>query len=485
MSTLIKPLSLLIALLSVPSTLAEAATPQSIEQYCEAYPNGESSPETKVKILSNVKRSLLVAANKTERRIQDTIDCFRLHKSDSYCVEFRTNLTSLLKHKKESLKILTSLSQHHSRGLMQLSKNAIFNLASNPELDPRAVANFNLYRYTKEEKNHALQLWQRAMIKLLNDDLQEKNAQVEQKSCEDFLFQSASKFQYIINKSAEASVTDMIDQNPMLEILKLKEINDVNIEKALRKLKDYNHKFVDLIEAMRVDHKDTIPSRFILTMQDHEMALVNFPNIALLSIEKMEEKEKANACASWAHLEKQQSQRIKSSIGVGFSTALLCGAGIISGLGTLPTLAACLPSIADSLWGAYRGYNDSKIARLSGVSGREFDIHGEMKEGIRTKEEARELARQANLVVFINLAGIVPVMSSVKTATAGAKGTIKDFAKMPITDSSVSVVEANSGRLTHILKTVRDKSATSMEEMPSYETVSHFQKACHEKIYQK
>jgi len=246
----------------------------------------------------------------------------------------------------------------------------------------------------------------------------------------------------------------------------------------LVKMRDYNDKFVKIVEAMRVDHTDTIPSRFILTTYDHEMALVNFPKFALSAIEAMPESERPNACASWARLEKQQSQRVKSSIGVGFSTAVVCGVGIVSGLGTGPALIACTPSIADSLWGGYRGYADSKTARLSAFSGRGMNDLGEMTSGIRSKEEAQALARQGNLVAFINFAGIAPVLSGAKAATVGVKGSLKGFAKIPVSDSSVSALEMNAERLASILASAKEEKAAPLSQAPSYRKVADFHDRC-------
>jgi hypothetical protein len=103
---------------------------------------------------------------------------------------------------------------------------------------------------------------------------------------------------------------------------------------------------------------------------------------------------------------------------------------------------------------------------------------GEMTPGIRSKEEAQALARQGNLVAFINFAGIAPVLSSAKAAHVGVKGSFKGFAKIPISDSSVSALEMSAERLANILHSAKEEKSEPLNQAPSYRKVAAFLNHC-------
>jgi hypothetical protein len=470
----------LFVLLAFPALLTLAAPALADSAVCEAYTKGVSSPEMKARLLADVKKSLVRSASASEKRLDDAIECFRSKRSEPICLLFREKLLSVLDQRLHSVKMLTAIADSQSGRLARSSRKANFATIRNQEIPAEMVANFSAtgYQFSAEEKATTLRIWRHMTLQSLSQEIEKKNLRPDSATCLDFNFTPAPHLRQAVQQIAKNAVTAAMEQNPLLEILHTKPLNEKSLENALVQMRDYNDKFVKIVEDMRIDHTDSIPSRFILTAHDHEMALVNFPKFALAAIEAMPESERANACASWERLEKQQSQRVKSSIGVGFSTALVCGVGIISGLGTGPALVACTPSIADSLWGGYRGYADSKTARLSAFSGRGMNDLGEMTPGIRSKEEAQALARQGNLVAFINFAGIAPVLSGAKAAHVGVKGSFKGFAKIPISDSSVSALEMSAERLANILHSAKEEKITPLNQAPSYRKVAAFKDQC-------
>lgn len=463
---------------------AQAETPD-LGSYCEAYPQGKSSPEGKLQLLAGVKGSLSVSAEHAKERLNDVIECFHERRDEPSCKSFRQNLLHVLANRLRAVKMLTAVGEKNTLQLSQLSRNATFNLAIDPELPPELVANFQSsgFTFSANDKASALKIWQRMAIQSLAQEIESKKIQPNANTCQDFMFTPASSMRQSMVSHVNSAKEISLEQNPLLELLKTQPLNEQSLEESLVKLRDYNQKFVDLVKDMRVDHKDTVPSRFLLTMADHEMALVNFPKVAMQNIAKLPENERANACASWAGLEKQQSQRVNSSIGVGFGTALVCGAGIVSGFGTVPALAACLPSIADSLWGGYRGYADAKTARLSQFTGRELSDTGGLSDGLRSREEVKALTRQGNLVAFINFAGIVPVLSGAKAATPGVRGSLKGFAKIPISDSSVSALEMNADKIAGIMQAVKENSEPPLRGTPNGKLVADFQSRCEKILY--
>ena len=218
--------------------------------------------------------------------------------------------------------------------------------------------------------------------------------------------------------------------------------------------------------------------RFLIFIGDHEMGLVRFERFIPSVIEKLKPAKRANACASWEDLKDMQDIRVKSSIGVGFTTSLVCGAGIISGIGSAPSLLVCLPAIADGLLGGYRGYKDSKTAKVAIQAGRALNEDKKFSSGMISREDGLSYVLQGKLVLLANLVGIAPIGLGVKTAQKGVRGSAKAFAKIPLSDSSVSAAEISFSYISLALQEIYNDEHLPASSEESFKSLIEYRNYC-------
>jgi hypothetical protein len=221
---------------------------------------------------------------------------------------------------------------------------------------------------------------------------------------------------------------------------------------------------------LKTNHKQGFWSYLNLTLPDHEMGLVNFQQLSMIEIENYTKSHNSSAkrdlgilCSAWQDLQTQQKRRIRSSIGMGFASAIVCGVGIWSGVGTAPAAALCSFSFADGLWGARRGYLDSQLAHNSFYAGREFFLDGTFADGVLSKGRSLELENQADVVMLINLLGVIPVIKAVATAGKVGRGSILSLFKLPTNDVAGSALESKSASLAYIMMSLRGVEAVQEE----------------------
>ena len=143
-------------------------------------------------------------------------------------------------------------------------------------------------------------------------------------------------------------------------------------------------------------------------------------------------------------LVEQRRSRVKSSIAVGFSTAVACGIGLWSGIGTLPAVALCGPAIADGLLGGYRGYSDGNLAMSSAYAGRSLSNEGQFSGEIRSQLEANKIRGKANVVLAVNMLGLVPILRGISAVSKSGRSGFVSLAKVPASDMTVSMTELNA-----------------------------------------
>jgi len=456
-----------------------------IKNYCQQYPDGETTAKKRIDLLLATQNRLIEAADHARASLEQAANCFNSDNEDDFCATFTADLMNLLADQMFNSKIAKSIGEHRNSSLSSPSVNATLNQINRDKILPDSIANFNHpnFVYGEADKDLVAKLWSSTFVDLVNGEIIEKNLQPSRESCSRFNFESTNAIRTKVAKIGAKVAGEFVKANPLLAFLNDRTVHEPEgVKRALLRLAEHNDEFAEKTEDMEVEHSDGLVSQFNLALGDHEMGLVNFPGFAFQEIFSLPKEERADACASWEHLKNQQSQRVKSSIGVGFTTALGCAVGIWSGIGTVPSLIACTPAVVDGLWGGYKGHVDASIANLAKFSGKRYNSNGRFSGEIFSDAEARDRVTQGRLVMLVNFMGIVPVARGVALATKGSRGTAKSAVKVPLTDSTVSGFEMSVARVTEMMVKlgVIGSGKFTVKSNPNYWKVMDFKNKCQE-----
>lgn len=423
---------------------------------CSKYENGKDKKEIRDLLLSKVKENLLTSADVAETHLKRARLCF----DNSFipgCENFKNLVMNSIAENFKMIKVTEALSKDLG-AITKLKNKDLIRLINQNKISANKIATFNNaqasssflkpgswgYDYSENDKKTILNVWKMAITQELEKQILDKSANVN--SCYDFENASAEAALKNVTKNFRGLTNSIINSNPLLALLDEKSHKDPKaVSEALEKLTLHNHDFSQTIKGFETKHSDSYLSYVFIAIWDHEMGLVNFPQQADHVINQLNETERADACASWSYLESQQFGRVNSSIGVGFSTSVVCGIGLWSGVGTLPALAACTPAMTDSLWGAFVGYRFAKLSYDSGLSGKHLNSGIEFSGGVTPYNQSKKLTSQGAVVSFINLLSLYPIVKGVGSVTKGVKGTAFDLVKIPSVDLSVSFTESKSG----------------------------------------
>lgn len=422
---------------------------------CSGYGVQKSTAPERQELLKDTKQNLILKANESIVSIQNAkkylVDC-----QDRVCREVKQHFISALSEQMRISKMLTVLSKSDILFYEPVLKVEL--MLQRGELDADSVTTFNLagFSFSEREKQMAFELWKKTFSEFIKDFKGPRE-------------QPSGSLQHQINDVFSMASLQLVNMNPLLPFLTEAAISKPSeLFKAFDKLIEFNHEFLAIVAGYRTEHKTGFWSYVNLAVPDHEMGLVNFPSQIEYTIATKPESSRKNLCNAWHDLETQQKWRVRTSIGVGFTAAVVCGVGVWSGVGTIPAAALCSFAVADGVWGSYVGIKDSNMGYYSAYAGKVLNMHDvEFSEGVQNTLDAKHLQASGRAVFVINMIGLVPIARSVMTVTKGVRGTLRSLIVVPSADVAGASSEAGTSRLVYVLLTLRglELSTDSLTEI--------------------
>ena len=426
-------------------------------QICESTAYIRSTPEERFQLLLETSSLLVTGAQESIQnlsRAKTYLTSCRSQNCENYQAEFLNVINEQIyisKIIKAILKKSRVTLNHRTRSPLTIYN--VLKMIEDKTLRPSNIAIFDVaeFEYSNSDKSQALKLWTNVFIRMVD------------KAPED------SKLRDVIKKTNnyfKQLSYDMIAINPLLAFISERNSTSIaEIGRGFDKIIAFNRDFLSKVTDMETNHKTGFWSYLNLTLPDHEMGLVNFPGVItkVVQTKVTNQAEKTAFCSAWKDLERQQRRRIRSSIGVGFGTAVVCGVGIWSGVGTLPAAALCSFAIADGLWGARRGYLDSQIAQSSLYAGVKLYSGGAFTEGFLSPESSARQRTQGQIVFLINMLGLIPIGRAISTTVKNTRGSSLDLFKVPSADLTVSTIESGSSNIAYTTLVLRGSEALQSE----------------------
>lgn len=402
-------------------------------------------------VLNRVKSEILSSTHQSTAHLLSLRECFL--GDNQACGEFETTAAfkQFLIRQFAVLKRAEAIARARPSNLYQLSRQALVRvLRERPEvLEGFASLRDVRFHFTQSEKDAVVRIWRNSLLLSLGEEIEQGLfGESEHRDCLKFNFEPVPEVLKRVSFGYQSLVDELHKSNPLLFFLTEEGLSDQRVGlRAFDRLLESHASFMSQVLKLQTYHSDSLWTYPSLILYDHEMGLMNFDPTISSMISKLAVTDQPKACASIRSLKAQQSNRVVSSIAVGFATATACGVGIWSGVGTAAAAASCLPAMGDSLLGGYRGMYDGNLAERSQWIGRGLSstAEGSALKPLRSIKEAEMLKTRANIVALINFAGLAPVLHGVSLATKGATGTIGSLAKLPAADSTVSLTEVNSG----------------------------------------
>lgn len=423
-----------------------------VDEFCSQQNPGTASVPVQRRLMQGIQNEVLRSASIAKNRLLNALICFENRENQTDCDVFHDELVANIVRQMKASKIVRAIIEKRHAQISRVSRNGFINVMNENNLKPEHIANFNIQglSFSEEEKEQTLYVWKQAYLEILKQEITDGSLSRDQNSCMSYQFDPSHEIDNKIRDLFKSINGQFMKNNPLLAFIREggNQSIDQKIVGAFQRLIQYNESFEEHVNTYRFDHADNAYTLVNLTIEDHEMGLLNFTEAAQSVIQRMPEASRGNACASWDELKQIQERRVRTSIGVGFGTALVCGLGVWSGIGTLPALALCLPAIGDGLLGGYRGLRDSDVAELSRYAGRSLGSDRQ----IRSMEEAVALRDQGKVVALVNFLGIIPIARAVGTVKLGARGNIRSLAILPTNDATVSFVEINAAKLATLIE---------------------------------
>lgn len=414
------------------------------QDVCSSITSNKSTPESRQELLVETKAQLLSKANSSITSIQNA-KYFLEKCNNPICREIEDNFMMTLREQmniSKILKVLSTVDYLYFEPLVKVEVDIKYN-----KIDMLNVLNFSQkgFSYTEKEMEYAFELWKQLFFHYYPN-------------YEDWIHLPNGELQNKMNQFFEIANLELVNKNPLLPFVDESVFTDKkNLFKAFDKLIEFNKEFISLVDTYKTNHKTGFWSYVNLAVADHEMGLVNFDSLITEVIGSQPNKVKQEKfCRARNFLQSQQKIRIRASIGVGFTAAVVCGVGIWSGVGTVPAAALCSFAVADALWGARMGAKTSKLGYYSAYAGKILNLENlNFSEGVMSYIEAKQLEKSGHIVFLINVVGIVPIVRSTIAATKGAHGTIKSLLVVPSADVAGSTSEAASTNLVYVMLALR------------------------------
>lgn len=424
------------------------------ESVCDSFAYEPSTPAQREALLNRTKAQLIDQAGDAMSSIENVVEDFSSC-SDEGCAQFKESFLNSIREQFQMAKLTRALAERPRamQGGIRSPRTVgeLLVWIQNDYIHAQHVARTNIrgFHFSEQEERKIVRLWVHVFVKTALALPEERLPVIIEKVRA--YFQSVSE--------------NLNYMNPLLAFLDEEDTESFEgILPAFDRLIQFNEDFIQTIQGLQTRHRRGFWSYPNLTLRDHEMGLVNFPD----QIEEIIQVEndstmKRSFCNAWSDLKNQQTRRVRSSIGVGFATSVICGVGIWSGLGTLPALLVCAPALADGMWGARRGFLDSRLAAQSLQAGRQIFGDQSFSEGILTRAQSHSQQRRANIVFLINMAGLVPVGKSLAFTHAGSRGRPHDLFTLPASDVSVSITETSAANIVYLTMAYRGVEALTFE----------------------
>jgi hypothetical protein len=432
---------LFILLMQIPSIITTA----NAADVCSDAQKGLSTPQTRQELLVDTKKFLVGKANDSIISLTNAKN-YLATCNESVCEEITKHLMSTLAEQVRISKILSVLSKSDVLYYEPLIKFDL--MMQRNEIQPDDITQFKLsgFSFSDEEKHIAFELWK-----------QSYKAFAPQYMATENITQPSGALQSKINSFFSLAEVQLVSSNPLLPFMTEAALTDKKeLFIAFDKLIEFNKQFLSNIQGYKTAHKTGVWSYVNLAVADHEMGLVNFQSNIGELISNTQGAKRTNFCNAWNDLKIQQARRVRTSIGVGFTTAVICGVGIWSGVGSLPAAALCSFATADGLWGAYVGRQKSNLGYYSLYAGKVLNLeNAKFSSGVMTYINAEYIRGSGNAVFLINLVGLLPIAKSVITASKGVRGSITSLLKIPSADVASSTSESASSQLVYVLLAMR------------------------------
>ncbi len=425
---------------------------------CSSYAYTRSSAEHRSELLTELKASLLTESQEAAaslsqaRRFIDTC-------TDEACNQFRTNFYAVLVDQVRTAKMARAIAER-GPGLFAYLRapRTLVEFIQRKErgtLRPENVARFEVpgFTFSEQEKQETLEIWYHIFIRTAGRMGVTTNVRD--------IYMETQRYFRLRNQ-------ELIEMNPLLAFVSEDILhNPRQLSQAFNRMINYNEQFLRRIEQFETSHSTSVGSYATIWINDHEMGLVNFSGQADRLLSTLEDQSDIDVmCSAWHDLKRQQTRRVVTSIGVGLGTAIVCGVGSLSGIGTAGAAVLCLPALADGSLGAWRGRADSNLSYNGFFAGREIDLNGDFSHGLLTYENSSVLDHRGDVVFLVNLLGLIPVGRAVQAAhaveslrnagTAVARPQLYQFFALPASDMSVSGVEVNAANISYLLLLVRN-----------------------------
>ena len=442
------------------------------------------------------------------------MNCFS-DEDDESCVVKRTSFIESLQAQIKALKMAEAILLRFMGPDKTLSRNAYLNRIREGDIQPEEIAEFNIagVEFSEQDKLDALETCIRTYTEIVSHELNWGVYQPNPNSCSKFVTNRDRPLNYIMRNAFGKVISSYITANPLLAFLpKSRNLEPKDFIEAIEELIEYNESFASKVGDMEVEHSEEVAKYFTLWIDDHEMGLMNFPNIALRVVKKMPRKKQAKACKAWSELKSLQKKRIYGSVGTGLGVSVACGgslwgasalltssmlppaqlAGLLIAAGTLAS-GSCTAAFADGVYGSWVGVRDAFTAHYSGYAGSMVALDGTATSAIRSVEEAKVLRTRGILVGganFLTLGMIGKAVSAEiklartvirateKSASKSMRAKLVKLAQLPATDSSVSIFESQAALLALSMTLVRGPEIFIPRANPRYRQISSYQEAC-------
>lgn len=409
------------------------------QSVCQGIKSNSSTADVRNSLLQETKKQLIEKANVSIKSIE-TAKLYLQNCNDKICREIEFHFLSALAEQIHISKILKVLSTGEHLYYEPVLKVEM--MLKRNELIPDDVINFNLkgFTFSAKEKQQAFELWKQLFFHHLPE-------------YEEHHTQPSGHFQHKINNFFNIASLELVNKNPLLPFIDESALTDrKSLFAGFDRLIQFNKEFTNIINSYKTHHKTGFWSYVNLAVADHEMGLVNFGTLIEDVIAKSDTSLRQQYCSAWNYLQSQQTLRVRTSIGVGFTTAVVCGVGVWSGIGTVPAAALCSFAVADGLWGAYMGKKTSNLGYYAMYAGKVLSLDSlNFSEGVMSYIDSKQLQNSGNVVFLINLIGLVPIAKSVITTVKGVRGTVSSLLVLPSADVTTSATEGASSKLIYVL----------------------------------
>jgi hypothetical protein len=459
-------------LISLVLTLQAA---RGLAKQCADFNYSSSSAAERVSLLRRVQDELLVRSENSDRQLTSFIDLIEDCESTD-CRAWLAQVIGIVREQYRVSKVAQAIAESGQNFFRNRHREVtiatIIDRVEAGQVQPQHVADFSVADgdFSEPDQVYAFNMWYRIFIAFANDPATAGARDAIRKTKQYFARVSQA----------------LVQTNVVLGFIRSeRSLNPAELLTALRRIRDFNADFADRIENFRVEHRQGLLAKLAIFVRDHEMGLVDFLHVVGDVINSAEQSETYHRfCSARQDLLRQQRVRVRTSIGVGFGTAVLCGVGIWSGVGTIPAAALCAPALADGALGGARGALNTTLSHRALYAGRDYSEGLLDTEGVISFATQQAAMGRNRFVAAVNFLGMVPVGRALHAvrlrdaqqallATTRQRGTVVDLVRVPSVDVTVSFSESQSYGVAFMLMAIRGVEWLSESDFVDMVRVAH------------